>query len=58
MRILFEQGTPVRLRHALASHTVATAYEMGWARLDNGALLKAAETGFDALITTDRTLRY
>jgi hypothetical protein len=31
---------------------------MRWARLDNGALLKAAETGFDALITTDRKLRY
>ena len=31
---------------------------MGWDDLDNGALLKAAETRFDALITTDRNLRY
>lgn len=31
---------------------------MGWAELDNGALLHAAETLFDVLITTDRSLRY
>lgn len=58
MRVLFDHGTPVPLRHALTNHTVFTAYEMGWADLDNGALLKAAETRFDALITTDRNLRY
>ena len=31
---------------------------MGWTELDNGALLKAAETDFEALITTDQNLRY
>jgi hypothetical protein len=31
---------------------------MGWTALDNGALLKAAETDFEALITTDQNLRY
>jgi hypothetical protein len=31
---------------------------MGWAGFDNGALLKAAEADFDALITTDRNLRF
>jgi len=30
---------------------------MGWSELDNGALLKAAEEHFDALITTDQNLR-
>jgi hypothetical protein len=58
MRVLFDHGTPVPLRHALTNHTVSTAYDMGWADLDNGALLKAAETRFDALITTDRNLRH
>jgi len=58
MRILFDQGTPAPLRHALTEHTVSTAYEMGWTQLDNGALLKAAETDFDALITTDKHLRH
>lgn len=59
MRILFDQGTPVPLRDALAGHTVSTAYEMGWSTLDNGALLTEAETAqFDIFITTDQNLRY
>ena len=58
MRILFDQGTPVPLRRASTGHAVSTAYEMGWTELDNGALLRAAETNFDALVTTDKNLRY
>jgi hypothetical protein len=58
VRILFDQGTPVPLRRALAGHTISTAFEMGWSELDNGALLQAAESRFDALITTDKNLRY
>ena len=58
MKILFDQGTPAPLRHTLAAHTIATAYEMGWAKLENGDLLNAAEASFDAFITTDQNLRY
>jgi hypothetical protein len=58
MRILFDQGTPSPLRHVLAGHTISTAYEVGWAKLDNGDLLSAAEASFDAFITTDQNLRY
>jgi len=58
MKILFDHGTPAPLRRALTGHTLSTAYEMGWTELDNGALLKAAETEFEALITTDQNLRY
>jgi hypothetical protein len=58
LRVLFDQGTPVPLRRALSSHTVSTAFEMGWAVLDNGELLNAAEAAFDVLITTDQNLRY
>jgi hypothetical protein len=58
MKILFDQGTPAPLRRALAGHSVSTAYEMAWTRLNNGALLRAAETQFDVFITTDRNLRY
>jgi hypothetical protein len=50
MKILFDQGTPAPLRGALADHAVSTAYEMGWSGLDNGALLRAADQEFDALI--------
>ncbi|HUP60647.1 MAG TPA: hypothetical protein VNA69_09540 [Thermoanaerobaculia bacterium] len=31
---------------------------LGWAQLRNGDLLIAAEASFDALITTDRSLRH
>jgi predicted nuclease of predicted toxin-antitoxin system len=58
MRILFDHGVPAPLRRALTDHSVSTAYEMGWTELDNGALLEAAESDFDALVTTDRNLRY
>lgn len=58
MRILFDQGTPVPLRRALMGYDVATAYELGWARLSNGDLLQKAEGRFDLLITTDQNLQY
>jgi hypothetical protein len=58
MRILFDHGTPVPLRRFLSDHTVVTAFELNWTELDNGALLRAAELEFDALITTDQNLRY
>ncbi|TWT15270.1 hypothetical protein [Reyranella sp. CPCC 100927] len=58
MKILFDQGTPAPLRHMLVAHTVATAGEMGWSALSNGDLLDAASVAFDALITTDKNLRY
>jgi len=58
MKLLFDQGTPVPLRHALAGHAVSTAYEMGWASLANGDLLDAAERDFDVLVTTDQNLPY
>lgn len=59
MKILFDQGTPVPLRKFLPAHTVTTAYELGWDRLKNGELLKAAETaGYEIMITTDASLQY
>ena len=58
MRILFDQGTPVPLRREFIGHDVATVYELGWADLSNGDLLRGAEARFDLLITTDQNLRY
>ncbi len=59
MKILFDQGTPEPLRRFLPDHEILTAYEKGWGRLQNGELLRAAETvGFAAIITTDQNLRY
>jgi hypothetical protein len=57
MRILFDQGTPVPIRNALANHLVRTAHEQGWSTFSNGELLRAAEeAGFDVLLTTDTNL--
>jgi hypothetical protein len=59
MKILFDQGTPAPLRHALINHDVTTAFERGWQLLQNGELLLAAEAaGFEAIVTTDQNLRY
>src|SRR5688572_22082850 len=59
MLVLFDQGTPVPLRQALAGHTVRTAAEQQWATFENGALLDAAQAaGFEVLVTTDKNIRY
>jgi hypothetical protein len=43
MNVLFDQGVPVPLRPFLTNHKVATAYELGWDKLQNGELLRAAD---------------
>lgn len=59
MRVLFDQGTPVPLRDHLPRHTIRTEFELGWSALKNGELLARAEAeGFEALVTTDRNLKY
>ncbi len=59
MLILFDQGTPVAIRHSLEGHTVRTAREQGWSALLNGDLLRVAEeAGFDVLLTTDKNMAH
>ena len=59
MRVLFDQGTPAPLRHALTEHLVETAFERGWSQLKNGELIAAAEqAGFEVFVTTDKNLKY
>lgn len=59
MKILFDQGTPGPLRRVLKDHDVKTAFECGWNRLENGALLTAAEgANFEVFVTTDQNLKY
>jgi len=59
MRILFDQGTPVPIRHHLKGHEVRTVAQQGWGTLKNGELLAAAEAaGFDVFLTTDKNIRY
>jgi len=59
MRILFDHSVPRGLALLLIAHSVTTARDMGWERLANGHLLKAAEeAAFDVLLTTDQNIRY
>jgi len=59
MLILFDNGTPAPLRHALKDHVVVEAIERGWDRLVNGELIAAAEAaGFELLLTTDKNIRH
>src|ERR1051326_8982825 len=59
MKILLDVCTPVQVRLALAGHDVKTATKMGWGALENGALLRAAETErFELFIICDKNLRY
>ncbi len=59
MKLLFDQGTPAPLRRYLHPHSVDTAAELGWSRLENGDLISEAEAaGYDLLVTTDTNLRY
>jgi hypothetical protein len=59
MLILFDNGVPAPLRHALKGHVVVEAYERGWDRYLNGELIAAAEAaGFEVLVATDKNMRY
>ncbi|MGD0126172.1 MAG: hypothetical protein ABSF46_12480 [Terriglobia bacterium] len=59
MLILFDNGVPAPLRHALEGHVVVEAFERGWDRFLNGELIAVAEAaGFEVLLTTDKNIRY
>ena len=59
MKVLFDHNVPQKTRGFLAGHKVSTAFEMGWAELENGELLKAAEdVGFEVMVTADKNLSY
>jgi hypothetical protein len=59
MLVLFDQSTPAPLRHALNAHVVVEAIERGRERLENGALIDAAEAeAFEILVTADKNIRF
>lgn len=58
MKVLLDACVPRPLRKFLPNHTVCTAQEMSWGKFKNVALLREAETQFEALVTTDQNLRY
>ena len=54
MRLLLDECVPRRLRRELPGHDVRTVQEAGWAGVRNGALLRAADGQFEALLTVDQ----
>lgn len=59
MLILFDNGVPAPLRHAITGHMVVEAIERGWDRLLNGELIAAAEAaGFEILLVTANLIRF
>jgi predicted nuclease of predicted toxin-antitoxin system len=59
LKVLFDHNVPRKLRRILQGHVVRTAVEMGWAELENGELLSAAEVGgFAVMVTGDQNLSY
>lgn len=49
----------MRLATELVGHSVSTVQGDGWSGTENGALLaKAAQGGFDVLLTNDQSIEY
>ena len=57
-RILFDENMPRLLRRDLPEFEVRTVQEEGWTGLNNGALLREAETTFEVLVTVDKRLQH
>ena len=54
MHILIDECLPKKLKRELSGHTVFTVQEKGWSGLENGELLRIAESEFDVWLTADR----
>jgi hypothetical protein len=59
MRILFDHGTPRGIARASLNTPSSLPTRKAGTRLNNGALLRAAEdAAIDVLLTTDQRIRY
>lgn len=59
MRVLLDESVPKPLAPLIEGHEVWSVQQMGWASVQNGALLRlAVAEGFDALVTGDRNFEH
>jgi hypothetical protein len=59
MRLLLDENLPHQLRLEISGHDCSTVAYMGWSGVANGELLrKAANAGFEAVLTKDANLQY
>ena len=58
MKVFFDNNVPAPLRRSMPHHQVSTAWEMGWAAIGNGTLLRRFEAaGFDVMVTVDKNIK-
>ena len=58
MKGLLDECLPRKLKLDVRADFVRTVPEMSWASIENGALLRLAESEFDVFLTRDRNLEY
>ena len=58
MRLLLDECVPKPLKRELPGHDARTVQDLGWAGINNGALLRLANGQFDALLTVDQGIEY
>jgi uncharacterized protein DUF5615 len=58
VRVFLDECIDWRLARDIAGHEVKTARQMGWATIQNGALLTLASQHFDVFVTLDRNLSF
>jgi len=59
MRVLLDNNVNQDFAKLIKGHQIKHARELGWAELENGELIDAAEAaGFDAMITADKQMQY
>jgi predicted nuclease of predicted toxin-antitoxin system len=58
MKLLLDECTPKRLVRDFAQYEVHTVEQAGLKGLQNGALLRAASTRYDVLITVDKNIPF
>ena len=58
MRVLLDECLPRQLATELPEHEVRTVREVGWASIQNGALLRRAGGVFDVFVTVDSNIEF
>ena len=58
MKVLLDECVDRRLARDILGHEVLTVLDLGWAGVQNGALLARAAGQFDAFVTVDRNLAF
>jgi len=58
VKLLLDECIDRRLAKEIEGHEVVTVPQAGWAGIQNGELLRLAQTQFDVFVTVDRNLSF